>query len=194
MQFWFRIRQHLFYPAALRVGKALTRRHGVRWNGRLFSVQSSRPRLNDSPPFNLFPVQGAICGGIWAHLRDLELVLPADPVDSLQHSVLAADRRRFASEPYRFVRAVFRVSVRGTRYRPAEGKKLEQENGQPVGPAGSRTATSAIARRARRCCGHRTERAVALGIFGAPPSSSATELFWGNDRLKFTLAWQHGGV
>jgi len=40
-----------------------------------------------------------------------------------------------------------------------------------------------------------TERAVALGIFGAPTFVSGDELFWGNDRLEDALAWhrQHAG-
>jgi 2-hydroxychromene-2-carboxylate isomerase len=34
-----------------------------------------------------------------------------------------------------------------------------------------------------------TERAVALGIFGAPSVTCGTELFWGNDRLEQALTW-----
>jgi 2-hydroxychromene-2-carboxylate isomerase len=34
-----------------------------------------------------------------------------------------------------------------------------------------------------------TERAVELGIFGAPSVTCGTELFWGNDRLEPALTW-----
>lgn len=34
-----------------------------------------------------------------------------------------------------------------------------------------------------------TERATALGIFGAPMFAVGDELFWGNDRLERALAW-----
>jgi 2-hydroxychromene-2-carboxylate isomerase len=34
-----------------------------------------------------------------------------------------------------------------------------------------------------------TERAKALGIFGAPSFISGNELFWGNDRLEAAVAW-----
>jgi 2-hydroxychromene-2-carboxylate isomerase len=34
-----------------------------------------------------------------------------------------------------------------------------------------------------------TERAVALGIFGAPTFVVGPELFWGNDRLEAALSW-----
>src|SRR5262249_21962025 len=34
-----------------------------------------------------------------------------------------------------------------------------------------------------------TERATALGIFGAPSFLSRGELFWGNDRLEDALTW-----
>jgi 2-hydroxychromene-2-carboxylate isomerase len=34
-----------------------------------------------------------------------------------------------------------------------------------------------------------TERAVDLGIFGAPSFITGQELFWGNDRLEQALMW-----
>ena len=34
-----------------------------------------------------------------------------------------------------------------------------------------------------------TERAVELGIFGAPSFLAAGELFWGNDRLEPAIEW-----
>jgi len=34
-----------------------------------------------------------------------------------------------------------------------------------------------------------TEQAVALDIFGAPTFIVEGEMFWGNDRLEFALAW-----
>ena len=34
-----------------------------------------------------------------------------------------------------------------------------------------------------------TERAMALGIFGAPTFFVGTEMFWGNDRLEQAVAW-----
>lgn len=34
-----------------------------------------------------------------------------------------------------------------------------------------------------------TERAIELGIFGAPSFTVDGELFWGNDRLENALAW-----
>jgi len=37
-----------------------------------------------------------------------------------------------------------------------------------------------------------TERAVDLGIFGAPSFIAGEELFWGNDRLEEALSWCQG--
>jgi 2-hydroxychromene-2-carboxylate isomerase len=34
-----------------------------------------------------------------------------------------------------------------------------------------------------------TDRAQALGIFGAPSLTVGEELFWGNDRIEAALAW-----
>ena len=38
----------------------------------------------------------------------------------------------------------------------------------------------------------RTERAIELGIFGAPSFVVGGELFWGDDRLEDALAWAAG--
>ena len=43
---------------------------------------------------------------------------------------------------------------------------------------------------AKSCLRRNTERAVELGIFGAPMTVVGQELFWGNDRLEAALAWQ----
>jgi 2-hydroxychromene-2-carboxylate isomerase len=39
-----------------------------------------------------------------------------------------------------------------------------------------------------------SDRAVQLGIFGAPSVVASGELFWGNDRLEAALEWRraHG--
>ena len=46
---------------------------------------------------------------------------------------------------------------------------------------------------AKSCLRRNTERAVELGIFGAPMTVVGQELFWGNDRLEAALAWQRAG-
>jgi 2-hydroxychromene-2-carboxylate isomerase len=38
-----------------------------------------------------------------------------------------------------------------------------------------------------------TERAIELGIFGAPTFVVGDELFWGNDRLEAALEWGRAG-
>ncbi|HET7505981.1 MAG TPA: DsbA family protein, partial [Kofleriaceae bacterium] len=54
------------------------------------------------------------------------------------------------------------------------------------GPALRAEAESPAHRPALRAA---TERAAALGIFGAPTFVVGDELFWGNDRLERALAW-----
>src|SRR5207244_3092544 len=65
-------------------------------------------------------------------------------------------------------------------YQPKRGYKL----GEQVGAAGAPEARAGP--RAE------TERAIALGIFGAPTAVVGDELFWGNDRLEDALAWTAG--
>lgn len=66
MQFWFEFASTYSYPAALRV-ETLARQHGVplEWKAFLLGPIFQARGWNDSP-FNLFPVRGAICGGIWS--------------------------------------------------------------------------------------------------------------------------------
>jgi 2-hydroxychromene-2-carboxylate isomerase len=46
---------------------------------------------------------------------------------------------------------------------------------------------------AKSCLRRNTERAIELGIFGAPTFVVGDELFWGNDRLEAALEWSRAG-
>jgi 2-hydroxychromene-2-carboxylate isomerase len=190
LQFWFDFASTYSYPAALRV-EPLARQQGIplEWKAFLLGPIFQAQGWKDSP-FNLFPVQGRY---MW---RDLERVcadldLPfRRPSQFPRHSVLAARIAcRFAAEPWLpdFTRAVFRANFAD-----------DQDISQPVvlercletlGLPGAELLQQAQSSESKALLRAQTERAVALGIFGAPTFLVGDELFWGNDRLEAALAW-----
>ncbi len=190
MQFWFDFASTYSYPAALRV-EALARQHGValEWKTFLLGPIFQAQGWNDSP-FNLFPVQGRY---MW---RDLERVCAAmdlpfrRPSQFPRSSVLAARIAcRFAAEPWLpdFARAVFRANFAEDRdiARPEVLARCLDALGLP----GAELLERAQSAESKALLRAQTERAVVLGIFGAPSCIVGDELFWGNDRLKAALAW-----
>ena len=190
MQFWFEFASTYSYPAALRV-EALARRHGVplEWKAFLLGPIFQDQGWNDSP-FNLFPVQGRY---MWRDLERIcaDLELPFRRPDRFpQHSVLAARIAcRFASEPWLpdFARAVFRANFAEDQD-IAQPEVLEQCLNRLDLP-GAELLQQAQSPDSKALLRAQTERAVALGIFGAPTFIVGDELFWGNDRLEAALAW-----
>ncbi|MER2601118.1 MAG: 2-hydroxychromene-2-carboxylate isomerase, partial [Candidatus Competibacter phosphatis] len=153
--------------------------------GPIFQAQG----WNDSP-FNLFPVQGRY---MWRDLEricaDLELPFRR-PGRFPQHSVLAARIAcRFAAEPWLpdFVRAVFQANFAEDQD-IAQPEVLEQCLNRLDLP-GAELLQQAQSPDGKALLRAQTERAVALGIFGAPTFIVDDELFWGNDRLEAALAW-----
>lgn len=190
MQFWFEFASTYSYPAALRV-EALARRHEVplEWKAFLLGPIFQAQGWNDSP-FNLFPVQGRY---MWRDLEricaDLELPFRR-PGRFPQHSVLAARIAcRFASEPWLpdFVRAVFQANFAEDQD-IAQPEVLEQCLNRLDLP-GAELLQQAQSPESKALLRAQTERAVALGIFGAPTFIVGDKLFWGNDRLEAALAW-----
>lgn len=194
LEFWFEFASTYSYPAAMRI-EALAARAGVpvAWRpfllGPIFQAQGWR----DSP-FNLYPAKGRY---MW---RDLERLcakhgLPyARPEIFPQRSILAARLALAAiGEPWlpALVRGIYVANF-------AEGADLSEPDalarvlaalGQDAPPWLER-AQSQPAKDALRA---NTERAQALGIFGAPTFVVRGELFWGGDRLEDALAWQLRG-
>ncbi len=196
MQFWFEFASTYSYPAALRV-EALARQQGIslEWKAFLLGPIFQAQGWNDSP-FNLFPVQGRY---MWRDLEricaDLELPFRR-PSQFPRNSVLVARIAcRFAAEPWLpdFARAVFRANFAEDQdiARPEVLERCLESLDLP-GMALLQEAQSPASKVLLRT---QTERAVALGIFGAPTFLVGDELFWGNDRLEAALAWaaRHDG-
>jgi 2-hydroxychromene-2-carboxylate isomerase len=190
LSFWFDFASTYSYPAAMRIER-LARDRGVplSWNafllGRIFSAQG----WSDSP-FNLYPVKGRY---MW---RDLERICEAQgvpfrrPSQFPRNGLLAARIAcRFSSEAWTpaFVRAVYHANF-------AEDQDIAErrviaaclssvnQNADTILEAVGSAETKSMLR-------EQTDRAVDLGIFGAPSFIADEELFWGNDRLEEALGW-----
>ena len=194
LEFWFEFASTYSYPAALRI-EAAARDAGVAlaWRpfllGPIFGAQGWR----DSP-FNIYPVKGQY---MW---RDLERIcmrldLPMRrPSQFPRNGLLAARVALVGAEQAwgpPFVRAMYHANFAEDLdiADPAVVGSVLRRLGQE--PAAVLEAAGA----AKDALRAQTERAVALGIFGAPTFVSGDELFWGNDRLEDALAWhrQHAG-
>lgn len=146
----------------------------------------------DDSPFNVYPAKGRY---MW---RDMERLcakygipfarpsrFPRDGLLAARVALLASTK----SEPWLpdFVRAVFRANFAEDREigDAAEVRSILDELGQPGAELVEQAQTPENKQRLRE----HTQRAVELGIFGAPSFVTSGELFWGNDRLEDALTW-----
>ncbi len=190
LQFWFEFASTYSYPAAMRI-EALARESAVSvaWEPFLLGPIFQGQGWNDSP-FNLFPAKGRY---MW---RDLERAcvrhgLPFQrPTIFPQHSLLAARTACVAKRESwlpEFVRAVYRANFAGGDdiSRPETVAACLRSAGQD--PAAWLARAQAPENKALLRA--QTDRASALGIFGAPSFVSGDEMFWGHDRLDEALVW-----
>ena len=189
LEFWFEFASTYSYPAARRI-EALCRDAHVQlhWRPFLLGPIFSAQGWSDSP-FNIYPAKGRY---MW---RDLERVCAgldvpfARPSLFPQNGLLAARIACwFEDEPWlpEFVRKVYTANF-------ASGcdisdiavlEEILRDLGQPTS-----ILAEAATPEAKLKLRSQTERAITLGIFGAPSVTVGTELFWGNDRLEAAVAW-----
>lgn len=188
VEFWFEFASTYSYPAAHRVG-TLAAARGLKlvWRPFLLGPIFGAQGWNDSP-FNLYPAKGAY---MW---RDLERLCARYGLDwrkpsAFPRSGLLGARVAIAAEnePWMpdFVRALYRANFAADREISdptvvAEVLASLEQNGDTWL---ERAGTSETKTKLRE----QTERAVALGIFGAPSVTVDGELYWGDDRLEAAL-------
>src|SRR2546425_3002233 len=193
LQLWFEFASTYSYPAVQRI-EALADGPGVgvEWKPFLLGPVFKNHGWNDSP-FNVYPAKGSY---MW---RDLERLcakygLPFRRPSVFPRPSLLAARVACtaAAEPWcgDFVRAVFHANF-------AEDRDIASDETvaailDVLGRPGRALVEAAGAPEAKARLRAETERAIALGIFGAPTAVVGDELFWGNDRLEDALAWATG--
>jgi 2-hydroxychromene-2-carboxylate isomerase len=191
LEFWFEFASTYSYPAAMRI-EALAARAGVAiaWRPFLLGPIFQAQGWSDSP-FNLYPAKGRY---MW---RDLERLcekhhLPfARPTIFPQRSVLAA-RLALAAIDEPWLPALVRGIYRANFAERADISTPEALGGvlAGLGQDTRKWLELAQSQPVKDVLRTNTERAQALGIFGAPTFVARCELFWGGDRLEDALAWQ----
>jgi 2-hydroxychromene-2-carboxylate isomerase len=190
LEFWFEFASTYSYPAAARI-EAVAAAAGVPvvWRPFLLGPIFRAQGWNDSP-FNLYPAKGRY---MWRDLARVcaSLELPLRQPSTFPRNGLLAARVacRFADETWcpAFVRGVYRANF-GEDRDIGDASVLASCLTAIGQPANERIAAANADKDLLRA---QTERAVAIGIFGAPTFTVGDELFWGNDRLETALeSWR----
>ena len=197
LHFWFEFASTYSYLSVARIeDEAAVAGVSVRWEPFLLGPIFAEQGWDDSP-FNVYPTKGRY---MW---RDLERLcdkygIPfAKPSRFPRNGLLAARvacLARATSERWlpEFVRAVFRANFAQDREigDATELRSILDSLGQP----GAQLVEQAQAPDNKQRLRDQTQRAVEVGIFGAPSFIVGEELFWGNDRLEDALRWASSRV
>jgi 2-hydroxychromene-2-carboxylate isomerase len=192
LEFWFEFGSTYSYLSSARIEDSATAAGvPVSWEPFLLGPIFKEQGWDDSP-FNVYPAKGRY---MW---RDVErrcagYGIPFTKPSRFPRSGLLTARvacvARAASELWlpEFTRAVFRANFAEDREigDPEEVRAILDSLGLP----GGELVQWAAAPKNKKLLRERTERAVELGIFGAPSFVVGGELFWGDDRLEDALAW-----
>jgi 2-hydroxychromene-2-carboxylate isomerase len=190
LEFWFEFASTYSYPAALRVEDAARSADvPLVWRPFLLGPIFGAQGWSDSP-FNLYPAKGRY---MWRDLERIcaELGAPFRKPSAFPRNGLLAARVacRFADEAWcpDFVRAVYRANF-------AEDREIADVEVvaaclESVGQTAQARIDAALSVESKALLRAQSERAVALGLFGAPSFVVGDELLWGNDRLEAALAW-----
>ena len=190
VEFWFEFASTYSYPATMRVEKvAAAKGVELQWRPFLLGPVFGSQGLSDSP-FNVFEQKGRY---MW---RDLERICEADGLAFTRNPIFPQNGLKAArltliglAEGWGvdFIKAVYRANfVDGlTISDQAVLDALLEECGQDM----ARVANLAYAQDNKDRLRGNTERAMALGLFGAPSFTVEGELFWGNDRMENAFDW-----
>ncbi len=189
LELWYEFASTYSYLSVMRIEKvAAAAKVEVAWRPFLLGPIFRTQGWNDSP-FNLYPAKGRY---MW---RDLERLsagygLPFRRPSAFPRNGLLAARIALAAEPEGWcpdwTRAVFAAEFAEDRDigETAVLAGMLETLGHIPGAVLARADSDENKARLRA----QTERAQALGIFGAPSFVVAGELYWGNDRLGDAIA------
>jgi len=189
VEFWFEFGSTYSYPAAFRVEEAAGNA-GVElvWRPFLLGPIFKEQGWNDSP-FNIYPAKGRY---MWRDLERVceELQIPLRQPSQFPRNGLLASRVACLFETERwlpeFVRRVYLANFGYDRdiSKSAEIVSILKSLDLPADLLSAAESPESKAKLRAQ-----TERAGALGIFGAPTFVSESEIFWGNDRLQTAITW-----
>ena len=190
LEFWFEFASTYSYPAAMRI-ETLAARAGVAlaWRPFLLGPIFQAQGWNDSP-FNLYPAKGRYMWRDLGRLCEKHGLPYARPTIFPQRSVLAARLALAAiDEPWlpALVRGIYVANF-------AQGADISTSDTlarvlTALGQDPKRWLDRAQGQPAKDALRANTDRAQALGIFGAPTFVARGEVCWGGDRLEDAVAW-----
>jgi len=193
LEFWFEFASTYSYPAAHAVEAAAKARGvDVAWRSFLLGPIFGAQGWNDSP-FNIYPAKGAYMWRDLARLCGAQGLPLKRPSQFPRGSLLAARVAcRFADEPWmgEFVRRVY--SANFVRDLDISSPFVIGEILSQVGQTPAEIMKVAQAQETKDAFRVQNERAVALGLVGAPSYAVDGEVFWGGDRLEAALDWATG--
>lgn len=190
IELWFEFASTYSYPAAMRAERVAAE-HGCEvvfepfLLGPIFRAQG----WNDSP-FNLYPVKGRYMWRDLARICD-ERGIPFRRPSQFPRNGLLAARVACAAQGERFLPAFVR-NVYGANFahdRDISEPSVVSECLEGLVSDPGRWLQQAETPETKARLRANTERAAALGLFGAPSFVVGDELFWGNDRLEQALRW-----
>jgi 2-hydroxychromene-2-carboxylate isomerase len=186
VEFWFEFASTYSYLAAERI-EQLAAGVPVLWRPFLLGPIFHSQGWNDSP-FNIYPVKGNY---MWRDMERLaaEYGLQLKRPTAFPRNGLLAARVALAHAEQdwigAFVRGVYRANfaedreISDPQVVSSVLQDLKLDPGSVLAAANSEVNKAALKAQ--------TERAIKLGLFGAPSFTIGEELFWGNDRLEQAL-------
>lgn len=189
MEFWFEFGSTYSYPAAFRVEEAAGNA-GVElvWRPFLLGPIFKEQGWNDSP-FNIYPAKGRY---MWRDLERVceELQIPLRQPSQFPRNGLLASRVACLFETERWLpEFVRRVYLANFGYDRDISKSAEIASILKALDLPADLLSAAESPESKAKLRAQSERAGALGIFGAPTFVSESEIFWGNDRLETAITW-----
>jgi 2-hydroxychromene-2-carboxylate isomerase len=193
LEFWFEFASTYSYPAAHAV-EAAAKARGVEvvWRSFLLGPIFGAQGWNDSP-FNIYPAKGAYMWRDLARLCGAQGLALKKPSQFPRGSLLAARIAcRFADEPWigEFVRRIYAANF--VRDLDISSPFVVGEILSQLGQTAADIMKAAQAQETKDAFRAQNEKAVALGLIGAPSYVVDGEVFWGGDRLDAALDWATG--
>jgi len=193
LEFWFEFASTYSYPAAHAVEAAAAARGiEVKWRSFLLGPIFAAQGWNDSP-FNIYPAKGVYMWRDLARLCAAQGLPLKKPSQFPRGSLLAARIAcRFADEVWlpEFVRRVY--SANFVRDLDISSPFVVGEILSSLGQVPAEVMKAAQAQETKDAFRAQADRAVALGLIGAPSFVVDGEVFWGGDRLQAALDWAEG--
>ena len=190
IELWFEFASTYSYPAAMRA-EQVAAEHGCDVIFQPFLLAPIfRAQGWDNSPFNLYPVKGRYMWRDLARICD-ELSLPLQRPSQFPRNGLFPARIACAARDERwlpsFVRNVYTANFAHDREISDPNVVRQCLEGLVSEPEAWLQRAEAPEVKARLRAN--SDRAIELGIYGAPSFVVGDELFWGNDRLENALRW-----